>query len=58
MFKKLQNLYLSWVNEFISLERFAEYYGMTEERANRVVNVGRDVHERHVRRLKKPITHI
>lgn len=35
-------LYLDWVNNFLTVERFAEYYGVTVEHANEILNAGRD----------------
>ena len=38
----LESLYLDWVNNFLSINRFAEYYGITEEHALHLINMGRD----------------
>ena len=35
-------LYLDWVNNFITVERFAEYYEITIEHANEIIQSGRD----------------
>ena len=44
---KLAKLYRDYFNNFLSLERFAEYYQIaTEEKAHRVINLGRLLHER------------
>jgi hypothetical protein len=51
MFTKIQSLYLSWVNDFISVARFAEYYEISEEYAYKLIRVGREVHERHVSKV-------
>jgi len=37
-------LYLSWFNDFLTLPRFAEYYGMDEKQALRAINKGRVLH--------------
>ena len=34
-------LYLEWVNNFLTVGRFAEYYGMTQEHANKIIEEGR-----------------
>ena len=34
-------LYLEWVNNFISIERFAEYFKLTLEQAEKIIKVGR-----------------
>lgn len=39
-----QNMYLDWWNNFVTLEGFARYHGMTLEKANNVIKTGRKVH--------------
>jgi hypothetical protein len=34
------DLYLDWFNNFLTVERFAEYYGMTEEHAKEIIFTG------------------
>jgi len=46
-------LYLDWINNFLTLEPFAEYYGITLEEAATVINTGRDDHEANVKGLSK-----
>ena len=46
MKNKLETLYLDWFNNFLTVDRFAEYYGMTAEKANRVINIGRKLNHR------------
>ena len=43
--RKKQELYLDWVNNFLTVAYFAEYYGLTEAEANAVINDGRAYHE-------------
>lgn len=38
-------LFLTWFNDWLTLERFAEYYSMTTKRAQRIINKGRAIHE-------------
>jgi hypothetical protein len=38
---KLQDLFLSYSNDFLSIERFAEYYNLTVEQAKSVIARGR-----------------
>jgi hypothetical protein len=45
---KLTEYFLDWFNNFLTVERFAEYYGLTEPVANRVISWGRKLHERGV----------
>ena len=37
----LEAVYLDWVNNFISIEKFAEYYGLHEEDARRLILMAR-----------------
>lgn len=32
-----EHMYLDWVNNFLTVARFAEYYGMTEEQAHDLI---------------------
>ena len=41
----VERLYLEWVNNFISIERFAEYYNMTVEQARKVIKIGEKMFE-------------
>jgi hypothetical protein len=54
---KLQALYLEWVNQWLTVPAIADYYGVTVERMERLINVGRRVHESRVTvyKLKKAI---
>lgn len=36
------DLYIDWVNNFLTVERFAQYYGISEELAQMVIDHGRD----------------
>jgi len=40
-----QTLFLSWINDFLTLERFAEYYDLDTEQARAVISEGRAIHE-------------
>jgi len=40
-----QKMFLSWFNEFLSIERFAEYWGISEKLAKKTINKGRIIHE-------------
>ena len=39
----LNELYLSYFNDFISVSAYAEYYGMSETTAHQIINLGRAV---------------
>jgi len=43
VYEKLQNLYLDWLNNFLTRERFASWYDITEEQGNRIIELGRKV---------------
>ena len=34
-------MYLDWCNNFLTIERFAEYYNIDEDKAERVIFLGR-----------------
>ena len=41
----LDFIFMDWFNNFLSVERFAEYYGLEIEQAEKVINVGRKIHD-------------
>jgi len=41
----LVKIYLDWVNNFLTVERYAEYYGIGEVEALWTIEIGRDLHE-------------
>lgn len=43
---RYQELYLDYVNNFLTVSRFAEYYGMTEEHAEEIIYVGRKINNK------------
>jgi hypothetical protein len=43
--RKLESIYLDWVNNFLTLERFAEVYGISKEDANTLIEIGRKLNE-------------
>lgn len=49
--QKLINMFLDWKNNFLTIGRFAEYYNITIEKANLVINEGRELNEK--RSIKK-----
>lgn len=40
---KIVELYLDWVNNFLTVEKFADYYMITVKRANKIINQGRKI---------------
>ena len=45
-YDKYVELYLDYVNNFLTIERFAEYYGMSVDYANHVIEVGRKLNNK------------
>ncbi len=39
--KEIEKLYLSFVNDFLTVGKFAEYYNLTELKAIKIINAGR-----------------
>ena len=39
--QKIEQMYLDYFNNFLSVYRFAEYYNIDEDKAYRVINIGR-----------------
>lgn len=37
-------MYLDWVNNHISIKRFAEHYSITVRRAKSIIRIGRHIH--------------
>ncbi len=46
-----QNLFLDYVNNFISVEGFARYYGYGTEEAEKTISIGRKIHNQRVENL-------
>ena len=44
----LADLYLDWVNNFLTIEVFAEYYGLDEEDAKALLQIAKKSHEQRV----------
>jgi hypothetical protein len=50
--EELRALFLSWFNDFLSVDTFAEYYGLTDDfQALRVIEQGRELHEKYVEEI-------
>lgn len=43
---KIEKLYLSYVNDFLTTERFAEYYNMDISKAYRLIKIGRKLNSK------------
>jgi hypothetical protein len=48
----LADLYLDWVNNFLTIEVFSEYYGLEEDDAKKLLEVAKKSHEQRVEYLK------
>lgn len=46
--KNLINMFLDWKNNFLTVSRFAEYYNLTIEKANFLIDKGRELNEKRV----------
>jgi len=44
----LADLYLDWVNNFLSIEIFAEYYGLDDDDAKALLEIAKKSHEQRV----------
>ena len=42
--EQLINVYLDWVNNFLTIGGFAEYYGLTDNQADTLINLAREVY--------------
>lgn len=45
---QLADLFLQYINDFLTLQSFASFYGMSESSAKKLIDVGRDFHEERV----------
>ena len=48
----IADLYLDWVNNFLTIGRFSEYYGLDEEDAKDLLKLAKKCHEQRVDYLK------
>lgn len=48
----LADLYLDWVNNFLTIEVFAEYYGLDDDDARDLLKLAKKCHEQRVDYLK------
>jgi len=51
--EQLADLYLEWFNNYLTVEKFAEHYQVTEKDAVNLLSYGRRYHEERVERSKK-----
>ena len=43
---QLELLYLQWFNNFLSVKKFAEFYGMSEDKAIILIDMGRVINHK------------
>ena len=48
-----EKFYREYWNDFLTVAGIAEYYGITEDKANDLINKGRIIHNRIAKQLKK-----
>ena len=48
----LADLYLDWVNNFLTIEKFSEYYGLDEEDAKQLLVLAKKCHEQRIDFIK------
>jgi len=48
----LRNLYLDYVNNYLTMERFAEHNGLDIDQADVLLDIGKALHEDYVSQLK------
>jgi len=46
--KTLREFYLDYVNNYLTIAKFAEHNEITEQQAETLIFIGRDLHERYV----------
>ena len=46
MFPDYINLFLDWANNFLTVERFAEHYSLTDIEANHIIDKGRALNQK------------
>ena len=47
--KELELFYLDWFNNYLSVEKFAEFYGITENKAVTLIDMGRMINHKGLR---------
>ena len=48
----LADIYLEWVNNFLTIEHFSEYYGLDEDDAKQLLVIAKKSHEQRVEYIK------
>lgn len=45
----LIDVYLDWMNNFVTIPAFADYYGLSEEESKKVIDLGKKIYERRLK---------
>ena len=48
----LADVYLDWVNNFLTIERFSEYYGLDDDDSKALLEIAKKSHEQRVEYYK------
>jgi hypothetical protein len=48
----LADLYLDWINNFLTIEKFSEYYGLNENDAIDLLKLAKKCHEQRIDFIK------
>ena len=51
-YDKLREVYLDYVNNYLTVTVFAGHNGLTYDQAIKVIELGRDCHQSHLKMLK------
>lgn len=46
--QKFENMYFDYVNNFLTVGKFAEYYNMDSEKALKYINIGRKIYNTNI----------
>lgn len=49
--ENLRSLFREWLNDYLTVQQFADDHNMTHARAHRVINLGRRLHNNRADRL-------
>lgn len=51
------DMFEDWFNNFLTIKKYAEYYDISENRARRIIRIGRVLWNKRAEKLKKVIKH-
>ena len=44
---ELEEMYLEYFNDFLTIDRFSDYHNLTSYEANRIIEIGRSINNNH-----------